>query len=252
LALCAHAHHFAGGEELQLLSLSGAGTSTQLWEQLPSVTALRTLTVGLLAECSLGALQQCFASVAAATQLRNLSLSSEAVPAQGWDLSGLVHRLNLTACPLGGVQIHQHLQKLRGLEALRIAGLDVQPADAVHLTCLTSLTRLELVHCTSLGDLAAVGMACRLTGLQRLVLARCGLASPTLWPALASLTGLDCLAVLPPAPELTDDSLHLLAPLTKLEVLLIDKEALKVSDSVQSKFLQGMPHLDKIYTWVGE
>jgi hypothetical protein len=170
LSFCAQAHNFEGGAGLRALSLSGASTSTQLWEQLPSLTQLHALTVDRLASCSPGALQECFASVAAATQLRSLALAPKALSRKGWDPKDLVRQSTLPACPLGGLQLHQHLQKLRALESLRMAGLDVQPADAVHLTCCTGLTDLEVVHCPSLGDLAAVSLACRLTGLRRLVL----------------------------------------------------------------------------------
>jgi hypothetical protein len=96
---------------------------------------------------------------------------------------------------LHGTRLHPHLRLLTALQHLDISSLDIQPGDAVHLTCLTALTALHLYNCWSVGEVAVAAIAARLTSLRVLELIDCGLESPVLWPAVGVCTSLESLCI---------------------------------------------------------
>lgn len=96
---------------------------------------------------------------------------------------------------LYGTLLHPHLRRLTALQDLNISSMDIQPADAVHFTCLTALTALKLYNCWSVGEVAIAAMAARLTRLRVLDLIDCGLESPVLWPAVGMCTSLESLCI---------------------------------------------------------
>jgi hypothetical protein len=99
----------------------------------------------------------------------------------------------------------------------------------------------------------------RLTGLQVLQLESIELSSPLIWASAASLTNLQHLKVMVCSGiAVTDDTLHLLAPLTKLTQLVLDDPEeyadaqvgqQDVSASVVRRLLKQLPLLQEI-EWV--
>lgn len=125
--------------------------------------------------------------------------------------------------PLGGIQLSPYLRKLTCLRALDLARLDIQPADALQFTALTTLTELLMYNCWSIGDMAAAAIASRLAGnLRVLELIDCCLESPVVWPAVGLCTSLEsfCIDSAPHNEMVLDEcGLTLLTGLTRLTSL---------------------------------
>jgi hypothetical protein len=148
---------------------------------------------------------------------------------------GLAAATSLTSLGIVGrivhdsVQLCAHLAGLTQLQRLEMHGGEhpCSRADALHLTALMNLTKLNLCGALGVDDTAACALAVRLTKLQDLQLWLCNLSSPAVLPVIASLTALTNL-LLTHDPETLDqndslplgrDDLLLLAPLTQLKQL---------------------------------
>lgn len=227
-----------GARSLQHLLLDNGAHAVEFLQALPSISSLRSLQAGLQGATK-DHVKLLLGAVAEVTQLTHLALFPNY---RGFDRGQ--HIVGTDGLPALGeaVQLHKHLQKLPQLKNLVVYQLDVQPSDAMGFTCLTGLTSLNLSNCLHLEDSAAVAAAGRLTRLRRLTLDANGLSDKALCPAVACLTGLEHLTIGRDAPKLTDDSLHLLSPLTNLTCLGVDCRG--VSDAALRRFLQGMPQLE--------
>ena len=152
------------------------------------------------------------------------------------------------------VLLHCYLKKLPQLQLLHVSGLELGSSDLVHFTKLTTLTDFKIAHCRGELDLGIAAIMQRLTGLQALHLESLELSSPLIWVAAADLTNLQVLkCVLCSGIAVTDDTLHLLAPLTKLTHLVLDDpeayEQQDVSAHVVRRLLRQLPLLQDI-EWV--
>jgi hypothetical protein len=91
------------------------------------------------------------------------------------------------------------------------------PGDALALTALTGLTRLELQHLgAGVGDLAATAIACSCKQLRHLDLRKCNLQQMTCVAAIAHLTQLTHLQLQGDGNELSAQGLSLLTRLKQL------------------------------------
>lgn len=148
-------------------------------------------------------------------------------------LQGLAAATSLTILRLEAHNVHESVQLCAHLTALtRLQDLDLDCkhlatlADVLHLTVLTSLTRLHVCNAAGVDDTAASALALRLKRLQELRLSYCGLRSAAALPSIATLTGLTSLSLYVD-PHTADldlgrDELRLLAPLTQLKELDCD------------------------------
>lgn len=228
----------AGLSNLQAIQLDNvripaASRLLQLLER----PVLRALELGL-ATCRVQALPEVFAAVGAATQLTRLVLKGEPFEPERGDPLPLVQ--------LGGLRISTHLSKLVGLQILRISYFDLSPSDLMGLSSLTQLTALCLSFAEHVGDVAVAVTASRLSQLRVLFVLGCGLTSPDLWPAYAALTNLTTLCMIIGGPELTDEALQQLRPLTQLETLEVDAAANKTTKEGLTGFLEVMPALEAV------
>lgn len=207
---------------------------------------LRELQVGL-AGCSTQQLHAAASAIGAATQLTSLWLFGHSRSDD--DTSGQVN--------IAAIQLHPHLGKLRALRDLSLIGLKLAPGDSVHFTRLAPLTRLKVYNCT-MDDVSMAAILQRTTSLQCLEVTSTVLSSPLLWVTLACLTNLGTLKWFNNDDENvpTDQTLHLLSPLTKLTEValggLYDEDGdctRPVSAAVERSLLQRLPHLRRI-EWV--
>jgi hypothetical protein len=121
------------------------------------------------------------------------------------------------------IGMHSYLRKLPQLQLLHVSGLKLWASDTVHFTDLSTLTDLKLADCRGKLDLAVAAIMQRLTGLRKLHLQGVDLSSPCIWASAASLTNLQQLQVVNCSRIIhTDDTLHLLTPLTNLTSLTLD------------------------------
>lgn len=225
-----------GLQQVQELLLCDADGSLPLLQQLPAMTALQYLRLGL-GGCNHQQLQDVAAAVSAGTQLTGLDLFN--TQSDQWHDDD-------TTLDLGTTQLHSSLALLPRLKALHISGLSINDEDAMHFTALSSLTELELAHLPNIGDLAIAAMMNRLTGLRLLCLHALEISSPLLWPAVACLTNLQRLSCDCCGP--TAQTLHLLAPLTNLTSLELEEEtdddgSRLMTVEAERSFLQKIPHL---------
>jgi hypothetical protein len=127
----------------------------------------------------------------------------------------------------------------------------------VHFTALSSLVDFKCVFCKGAFDLPLAAIAQRLTGLQRLHLEVLDIESPLIWACVANLTNLEeLICICNRGAGVTEESLHLLAPLTKLCSLSLDyrcelegQGGHTISRAAQHAFLANMPSLATI-EWV--
>lgn len=159
------------------------------------------------------------------------------------------------------IQLHSYLKKLPQLQLLHVSGLKLDPADLVHFTGLTALTNLKFADCRGQLDLGIAAIMHRLTGLRKLKLEVLELSNPLIWVSAASLTNLqklECMCC--DGIAVSDDTLHLLAPLTNLTQLVLDagqhvydddgNESFRsASSSAKRRLLRQLPLLDRI-EWV--
>jgi Leucine-rich repeat (LRR) protein len=119
----------------------------------------------------------------------------------------------------------QQLQELR-VSAPQLSAADDDLFDAMHLTALTSLTRLDVSSWRSC-DVATVALACNLSQLRELKLVDCGIESKAVLPAIAKLVQLQHLDLSYNALG-CDSCLQLLTQLralTALGLISLDGEA---------------------------
>jgi hypothetical protein len=162
------------------------------------------------------------------------------------------------------IWLHPHLVLLPQLQLLHVSGIELDPIDIVHFTTFTTLTDLKIAHCSGELELGIAAMMQRLTGLRKLhleSLGPVGLSSVLIWVAAACLTNLQQLKVtVCRGITITDQTLHLLAPLTNLTQLVLDHGHIiydsdgdeyfyGVSDAAERRLLSQLPLLDKI-KWV--
>lgn len=116
-------------------------------------------------------------------------------------------------------QLCAQLVKLRGLANLALLVKQQCARDVVNLTALTCLTHLEIKCDLGLDDVAAVALACHLTGLHHLRWQSADIKSWAVLPAAARLPQLRSLHVYRssvPCLQLTPDLLNMLLPLSLL------------------------------------
>lgn len=130
--------------------------------------------------------------------------------------------LYFSADATGEVDICSHFTDLRALLQLRVcvfyeAEVDVCKDDALHLTSVTTLVKLDLSDFKyGVTDVAATALACSLTKLQHLSLRACGLETMAVVPVIAR--HLKCLTYLDLSSN-CDLELHQLMLLTSLKSL---------------------------------
>jgi hypothetical protein len=158
------------------------------------------------------------------------------------------------------ILLHSYLRKLPQLQLLHLSGMELNPADIVHFTALTALTELKIGSCAGKLDLGIAAIMQRLTGLHKLFLRALELRNPLIWAAAASLTNLQQLeCILCNRVAVTDETLHLLAPLTNLTRLTLDAgfwtdldgppyEAFTctVSDNAKERLVRQLPLLKEV------
>jgi hypothetical protein len=159
------------------------------------------------------------------------------------------------------IWLHPHLVLLPQLQLLHVSGIQLDPIDIVHFTSFTTLTDLKIAHCLGKLDLGIAAMMQRLTGLRKLHLESLDFDSDLIWVAAACLTNLQqlickvCRGI-----TVTDETLHLLAPLSSLTQLVLDHGHITydsdgdeyyygVSDAAERRLQSQLPLLDKI-KWV--
>lgn len=139
-----------GVEHLQHLVLDDGTHAFEFLAALPGIRSLQSLQLGLQGATA-DQVEALIGAVAATTQLTRLALFPQF---HMFDLNVPAADNGMQA--LGGLQLHEHLQKLPQLQDLALYALDIQSSDAMRLTCLTGLTSLKLSNCFDVGDLAAV------------------------------------------------------------------------------------------------
>lgn len=132
------------------------------------------------------------------------------------------------------------------MQQLDIRCFDLSPGDVIGLSSLTQLTAVCLNVTEGVGDVAVAVTASRLSELRLLFLSGCGFTSPALWPAFAALTNLRALCMLCGAPELTDEALQQLQPLTQLSILEVDADADQTTQEGMAAFLEVTPALKAV------
>lgn len=242
LMLCGPAEGVRGLEGLTCLLLDEPQASLSLLQRVPQLSQLQTLRVGL-EYCSREQIEQVFAAIAAGTQLTALHAYCTDTEQEDDTYAGV-------SCE--GVLLHRYLQRLPQLRQLHLSGLQLDTRDAMHFTALSALTDLRLAQC-DISDVAVAAILQRLTGLRVLVLDELCLTSPVVWVAAACLTNLEDLCCrMNTRAAVTEDTLHLLAPLTKLTNLELDMpagedgHAAPINRAVVAEFLAGMPLLNDI------
>jgi hypothetical protein len=145
------------------------------------------------------------AGVAAATSLTKLDIEVYARVADQGEEGNIARLTELAACAsLAG------LTRLRDLTIS--GGLRLVPGDALALTALTSLTRLNLAFKGSaVDDVAASALACSLTQLRSLDLQAC------------DFCGLVCLAPIARLGQLTELQLNFVDGMTRRGLMLLTK-----------------------------
>ena len=139
---------------------------------------------------------------------------------------------------------------LLGLPPATIHGLDlscsarVTDAGLSSLPRLTSLTTLDLSHCSELTDAALVHHVSGCTGLTSLVLSHCPLLTDAGIEAVRTFTGLRTLSVAH-CPKLTDASLLAMTALTALESVDVCGDEL-ISDAGLAH-LASLPQLAAVF-----
>jgi hypothetical protein len=151
-------------------------------------------------------------------------------------LKGLAAATSLTRLHNQGYLVDESVPLCVHLTGLtRLQDMDIHDAylasraDALHLTALTSLTRLEVSGAPGLDDTAASAVALCLKQLQELRLISCALRSAAALPSIATLTGLTslCLCLDSWAQAVGElplgrDELVLLTPLAQLQTTRFD------------------------------
>jgi hypothetical protein len=143
-------------------------------------------------------------------------------------LKGLAAATSLVDLSIEGRIVHESVQlcvRLTGLTRLQDLEIDgahlASRADALHLTALTSLTRLEISEAPGVDNTAASALALHLKQLQELQFSDCGLRSAAALPSIATLTGLTRLCLYSTLAvgqlPLGRDELMLLTPLMRLQ-----------------------------------
>lgn len=129
----------------------------------------------------------------------------------------------------------------------------------MHFTALTALTDLKIADCKGKLDLGIAAIMQRLTGLRVLKLQNIELSNRLIWVSAACLTNLvDLHCTMCDPIAVTDDTLHLLAPLTNLTHLSLDAIVdpdddtvySNVSDDAVESLLQQLPLLGDYISWV--
>jgi hypothetical protein len=185
-----------------------AAPTAPAWQHLPQLSELDFEYNDTPSRQEMAAI---LAGVAAATSLTKLSLEACALVADQ-DEAGNNEATRVAACAsLAG------LSRLRGLT---ISGSRLVPGDALALTALTTLTRLD-VTCTgsAADDVAASALACSLTELRSLDLGGCAVGLACLAPIahLIQLTEL----LLGGVDGMTGRGVMLLTKLTQLQRLTV-------------------------------
>lgn len=209
-----------------------------------------------LAYCTEGETDNVLAALSAGTQLTGLQLYLKD-STQEMDMPG-IDEDHLGS--LENIALEGYIKKLPQLQLLHVSGLESWRSDAVHFTELTALTNLKFADCRGRLDFAIAAILQRLTGLRKLHLYSLGLSSPCIWASVADLTKLQHLEVVCcSCIAHTDDTLHLLAPLTNLTHLELDQ--IEVEDPQEqdpqdilstyeiNRLLQQLPLLEGI-TWI--
>jgi hypothetical protein len=238
LTIVGAAEALAGLPVLKRLKLHNPSDCWPILQQLSGLSSVQDLGLRL-EDCPEHELPSVFESVAAATQLVRLMLmGDEEVP------------YDETRLDLHGLEVSSHLTQLTRLQKLRLVSLDLDPDDALDLQHLSSLTTLHLNTTDGFGDLGMAAVVGAQTNLRQLFLQDCELQTATLWAVLGRVTTLEVLHVLHPAPKLTDATLQLLRPLTRLEAVHIGEQqggdGQDVSGEARMAFQGAMPRLTSL------
>jgi hypothetical protein len=226
---------------LQQLSLeyqfgnAAAGTAAAWREMRP----LCELTLELAFErASMRQWRVILAGLAAATQLTKLQLCAAVRYSAGRDAEGEEDMQGPVCAKLTGLS---NLKELRvwHLVIKRSNALLLPPGDALALTALTGLTKLELQWlCDGVGDLAAAAIAGSCKQLCHLDVQDCSLGSMACLASVLHLTQLTELC-LQGNSGLTQQGLMLLTGLTRLQQLSVDRTA-EITDEVVDSFWAAM------------
>jgi hypothetical protein len=198
--------------------------------------------------CKQAQLEPVLAALSTGTQLTGLQIYFSD-PSQMFD-GMFADRL----ADMQNIPLHKYLQKLPQLQGLHVTGLELNPADIVHFTALTALTTLKIADCKGKLDLGIAAIMQRLTRLRDLCLDSLDLSNHLIWVSAACLTNLEELhCVSCNGIAHTDDTLHLLAPLTNLTHVMLDAGDKvdgvvqhNVSRSAERRLLRQLPLLDCI------
>uniref|UniRef100_A0A383W844 Uncharacterized protein n=1 Tax=Tetradesmus obliquus TaxID=3088 RepID=A0A383W844_TETOB len=202
-----------------LAAAAGAPTSALL----PQLRALRLLTSALMTPTKQH-MTAILTGAAAATQLTKLRL-----------------HFNPLSPPLDTPDAQPLCASLTGLTWLKVLFLSSEhcvPGDALALTALTGLTRLQLYNMgNGMGDAAATALARSLQHLSCFNLIKCSvdLGSTAFLAAVGQLKQLTYLCLQHSGSELTLHGLMQLTGLSRLQQLIVDKNA-DVTDAVLHGF----------------
>lgn len=139
--------------------------------------------------------------------------------------------------------------KLVNLQSLTMDLDGAAEADALKLTALTRLTKLDLNYSgESVSDLVATAWACRLRNLRVLELENCGVHSQAISPVFATLPELESLDLCDGKLHITDAGLLLLSSLTKLTSLRLGNRpdgpsVNAVSNQAVERLIASLPRL---------
>jgi hypothetical protein len=244
--------HMLAVNRLMHVSRGTHGPSTRNTYVCVHVRLIACLQVKVgLQHCKPSQLEPVLAALSAGTQLTGLQIyfrdqSQEMDRAPGPDMPDIL--------------LHSYLKKLPRLQLLHVTGLKLDEADVVHFTALTALTDLKITDCRGKLDLGVAAIMQRLTALQFLKLQNIELSNRLIWASAACLTNLQDLhcTMCGHGIVVTDDTLHLLAPLTNLTHLSLDATVdpddlnsySNVSDAAVSSLLEQLPLLDDYINWV--
>jgi hypothetical protein len=169
-------------------------------------------------------------AAAAATSLTSLIITSYALP----------------RCQFrDAMALRDRLVDLTGLKELEMFGMPLVPGDAIALTALTGLTRLNLGNARDgVGQAAAVALARSLSDLEDLALRNCNidLGSLEVMTAIGQLGKLRHL-VLQGNSGLMEQGLMQLTGLSHLQRLLVDTNA-EVTDQVLDRFNRALRNVN--------
>jgi hypothetical protein len=212
--------------DLTYCELAAAAEAAPIWTLLPQLQGLGLMCRGELSKQQMAGV---LAGVAANTQLTRLQLGCLSTPPIPLQQLRLQHDARSVCNLLAG---------LSGLKDLVLRQLCLVPGDALALTALSGLIRLELsiLH-DGVGDVIATALACSLLGLEHLDLrgGHIDLSSNAFLAAVGQLKRLKYLCLEGNA-GMTGKSLMQLAGLSCLQHLHVDDNADGLTDEVLDGF----------------